>query len=132
MKISSFNWIFTYFFNSMFCRIESSWESFNWLAFSNHQFKIFHSVVTESSALLIVEVNEISVAFEICWKRSGSILHCFEVVWEKLFHSGINIHSFLDFLLKGLIVFKGWVFEYSVIEHMKSSISRVNSKLILS
>jgi hypothetical protein len=54
------------------------------------------------------------------------------VMWEKLLHNWINFHSFVDFLLESLIIFKRWIFENSVVEHMKIGISWVNSELILS
>jgi hypothetical protein len=54
------------------------------------------------------------------------------VMWEELLHNWINFHSFVDFLLESLIIFKRWIFENSVVKHMKIGISWVNSELILS
>ena len=108
--------------------VEGSWVSFDGFALSGESLQVLERVVIELSALLLILVDELSVALEVSWVWCSSHPHGLEVMSEELLHLGVDLHSVGEFVLESLVVLWSCLLHDFVVEVVHLDVSGVDGE----
>ena len=111
--------------------VEGSWVGLDGFALSGESLQVLEGVVVEALALLLIFVDELSVALEVGWVWSGTALHGLEVVSEEGLHGGVDLHSVGELVLESLMVLWSSLLHDLVVKVVQFDISRIDSVLAL-
>jgi len=107
--------------------VEGSWVGLDGFALSGESLQVLERVVVELLALLLILVDELSVAIEVGWVWSGTGLHGFEMVSEECQHGGVDLHSVVNLVLESLVVLGRSLLHDLVVEVVHLDVSGVDS-----